>query len=204
MKDQEPHILLGAYILGGLDADEQREFEEHLGGCQQCRRDVAECAAIPGLLAKVDPADLVADPDDEVGGRPPRRNTRRWAVAGAALAGAAAVAVGVVVAIPNGPTPPTAGTVAVAEISGDVSGQLTLTPMPWGTAISFDITKLPRDGVFTLRTMDDHGRVEPAANWAAMPTGAGVVHGSSSIPMPQLRKVNVVDASNTVLATMER
>jgi anti-sigma-K factor RskA len=199
MNDDEPHDLLGAYVLGGLDADERRQFEDHLRGCSRCRRDVADCAPLPALLAKVDPADLAADTTDGGSG-----NTRRWWVAGAALAGAAAVAVGIaVVTIPGG-TPTTTGTYAVEEIAGEVSGMVTLTPKPWGTAVSLDVTKLPREGVFTLRTMDEHGRMEQAANWAAMPSGRGVVQGSTSIPMSQLRRLNVVDANNTVLATMER
>lgn len=200
MNDDEPHDLLGAYILGGLDADERRQFEDHVRGCSRCRRDVADCAPLPALLAKVDPADLAADATDGVSG-----NTRRWWAAGAALAAAAAVAVGIaVVTIPGSPPPPTTGTYAVAEIAGQVSGLVTLTPKPWGTALSLDVTKLPREGVFTLRTMDEHGRMEQAANWAAMPSGRGVVQGSTSIPMAQLRKLNVVDANNTVLATMDR
>jgi hypothetical protein len=202
----EPHVLLGAYVLGGLDADQRRQFEDHLGACPKCRRDLADCSALPALLAKVDPDDLAADTIAEVGDRSPRRNTRRrWWVAGAALAGAAAVAIGVAtVALPGEELPTGVGTYAVEEVTGDVGGMVTLTPKPWGTAISLDVTKLPTDGVFTLRTMDGHGRMEPAANWAAMPTGAGVVHGSTSIPMPQLRKLNIVDANNTVLATLER
>jgi hypothetical protein len=46
--------------------------------------------------------------------------------------------------------------------------------------------------------------MQPAATWAAMPTGAGVVQGATSIPMPKLRKLNIVDADNTVLASVER
>jgi anti-sigma-K factor RskA len=200
MNDEKPHDLLGAYVLGGLDADERRQFEDHLRGCSRCRRDVVDCAPLPGLLAKVDPADLAADAPDGVSG-----NTRRWWLAGAALAGAAAVAVGIAVAtIPGGSPPPATDTYAVEEIAGQVSGLVTLTPKPWGTAVSLDVTKLPREGVFTLRTMDEHGRMEQAANWAAMPSGRGVVQGSTSIPMSQLRNLNVVDANNTVLATMDR
>lgn len=211
--NDEPHILLGAYILGGLDADERAQFEAHLGECPQCRRDVSDYASLPALLSKVDPSDLAVDdtvgplsfPRTALERSPSRRDSRRWWTAGAALAGAAAVAVGVaVVIVPSDSSPPTAGRQAIEEISGKVSGMVTLTPMPWGTAISLDVTELPPAGVFTLRTMDDQGRMEPAANWAAMPTGAGVVHGSTSIPMSQLRKLNVVDADNTVLATMER
>ncbi|MGV0743361.1 anti-sigma factor family protein [Mycolicibacterium sp. XJ870] len=205
MNDDEPHVLLGAYVLGGLNADERRQFEEHLGDCPQCRRDLSDCAALPALLTNVDPADLDVELKDGVGDRSARRSSRWW-TAGAALAGAAAaVAIGVAtVTIPGEDPPAGVGTYAVNAITGDVGGMVTLTPMPWGTAISLDLKKLPAEGVFTLRTMDDRGRMEPAANWAGMPSGSGVVHGSTSIPMPQLRKLNVVDANNTVLATTER
>jgi anti-sigma-K factor RskA len=33
--------LLPAYALGALDADELREMEEHLAGCEECRRQLA-------------------------------------------------------------------------------------------------------------------------------------------------------------------
>jgi anti-sigma factor RsiW len=39
------HTLTGAYVLDALDADERREFEEHLRGCEPCTAEVA------GLLA---------------------------------------------------------------------------------------------------------------------------------------------------------
>jgi hypothetical protein len=86
----------------------------------------------------------------------------------------------------------------------DVTGVVTLTPMPWGTAISLNLHKLPTAGVFTLRTMDDDGHMQPAANWAATTNGVGLVKGATSIPMPRLRKLNVVDADNRVLATLQR
>jgi anti-sigma-K factor RskA len=49
------------YLLGGLEADERREFETHLDECDSCMRAVAELAGLPGLLAKVSPDDLLRD-----------------------------------------------------------------------------------------------------------------------------------------------
>lgn len=208
--NDDPHVLFGAYILGGLDAGERRQFEAHLRECAQCRRDVADCAGVPALLAKVDPADLVSDETlgviDERSPEP-QRNTRRWWRSGAVLAAAAAIAltVGIATVTLFGQSePPSAHTYAVHEVTGDVAGRVTLTPKPWGTAISLDLQKLPHQGVFTLRTMDGHGRMQPAANWAGMPTGRGVVQGATSIPMPELRTLNVVDTNDTVLATLQR
>lgn len=197
----DPHILLGAYILGGLDAAERRQFEAHLRECPQCQRDSADYAGVAALLAKVDPAELVADDSSP----PPARSARRWWISGAVLAGAAAVAVGIAtVTVTEQPESRLTDTYAVQEVTGDVAGLLTLTAKPWGTAISIDFEKLPRDGVFTLRTMDGQGLIQPAANWAGMPSGKGVVQGATSIQLSELRTLNVVDTNDAVLATVQR
>lgn len=197
----DPHILLGAYILGGLDAAERRQFEAHLRECPQCQRDSADYAGVAALLAKVDPAELVADDSSP----PPARSARRWWISGALLAGAAAVAVGIAtVTVTEQPESRLTDTYAVQEVTGDVAGLLTLTAKPWGTAISIDFEKLPRDGVFTLRTMDGQGLIQPAANWAGMPSGKGVVQGATSIQLSELRTLNVVDTNDAVLATVQR
>ena len=210
----DPHVLLGAYILGGLDADERGRCEAHLNDCAQCRAQAADFAALPSLLSKADPADLETEPTqggeselvlrDMLAARrfAAKRRVRRRVALGACAAVLAAVAL--VLVIPRGDsTPPGTGTFAMKSVAG-ASGSVTLTPKPWGTAIVLDLEQLPTDGVFTLRTMDDSGQMQPAATWAAMPTGAGVVQGATSIPMPKLRKLNIVDANNTVLASVER
>ncbi|MDH6196012.1 hypothetical protein M2272_002652 [Mycobacterium frederiksbergense] len=212
----EPHVLLGAYILGGLDAEERRQFEAHLNECAQCRAQAADLAPLPALLRKADPADLEAQPREDDGtvldlleglaarrAAAKRRIHRRMAVG----ACAASLVLGVLfVAIPRSdPTPPSTGTfVMKSVVAAGTTGSVTLTPKPWGTAISLDFDRLPTDGIFTLRTMDDSGEMQPAATWAATPNGAGVVEGATSIPTPKLRRLNIVDSNDTVLATMER
>ncbi|HKH08625.1 MAG TPA: zf-HC2 domain-containing protein, partial [Agromyces sp.] len=44
-----------AYVLGALSPVERREYEEHVAGCDECRRSIAELAPIPGLLARLTP-----------------------------------------------------------------------------------------------------------------------------------------------------
>jgi Putative zinc-finger len=213
---EEPHILLGAYILGGLDAHERRAFENHLDVCDRCRAEAADFAPLPALLSKADPANLESAtpagdfilPESFVARRAAirrQRSRRRIVTAAAALvAVAAAVVIGVVVIPGSHHSPPGTHTFAMQAAAADVTGVVTLTPMPWGTDISLDLQRLPTDGVFTLRTMDDSGYMQPAANWAATPNGTGQIKGATSIPMPKLRKLNVVDADNRVLATLQR
>ncbi len=61
-----------AYVLGALSADERREFEKHLEGCDRCRASVAELAGIPGILAKLPVAEAVAttELDEQPPGEP--------------------------------------------------------------------------------------------------------------------------------------
>ena len=147
-----------AYVLGALSPADRQAFETHLESCGACRRAVGEVAGLPGLLARVDPADL--DPDDaerpmalpvpdtllprllsEV--RRTRRRRRTWAV-GSAAAAAAAVAVGSV-----GITMSTQETSAGPEVPAQAMTQVSRTPLSaelamedvaWGTRLSITCT----------------------------------------------------------------
>ena len=39
---RDPHGAVGAYVADALDDDERTVFEQHLAGCESCRREVAE------------------------------------------------------------------------------------------------------------------------------------------------------------------
>ena len=49
---------LGAYVLGGLEPEEEREVREHLAHCPDCAREYAELAELPAKL------DLIEAPDE--------------------------------------------------------------------------------------------------------------------------------------------
>lgn len=95
------HALTAAYALHALDPEEEREFEEHLRGCEQCRTELAELRESAAALAYA--ADGPAPPPalrervleaartDNVVALPRRRMAAY--VAGAAAAAAIAVAV---------------------------------------------------------------------------------------------------------------
>lgn len=48
----EIHVLLGAYVLGGLNQADRHTFEDHLATCARCREDLARSAPLPGLLRR--------------------------------------------------------------------------------------------------------------------------------------------------------
>lgn len=55
-----PHQLLGAYLLGGLDDGDRAAFEAHLGRCPVCREDLAGLDTLPMLLDALPAADALA------------------------------------------------------------------------------------------------------------------------------------------------
>lgn len=48
----------GAYVLGALSPAERAAYERHLATCSFCREAVADIAVLPGLLGRLDPADM--------------------------------------------------------------------------------------------------------------------------------------------------
>ncbi|WP_412539278.1 zf-HC2 domain-containing protein [Longispora sp. K20-0274] len=57
--------LVGAYVLGALDDAERRAFDEHLTGCAECRREVAELEEVTDVLGEVPPEALLYGPPDD-------------------------------------------------------------------------------------------------------------------------------------------
>jgi hypothetical protein len=49
-----------AYVMGALDPADRRAFEAHLATCPQCSAAVAELAGMPGLLAQLSTAEVLA------------------------------------------------------------------------------------------------------------------------------------------------
>jgi anti-sigma-K factor RskA len=50
--------LVGGYVLGALEPDEMEEMRRHLAGCPYCGPEADRLAALPGLLDRIEPADV--------------------------------------------------------------------------------------------------------------------------------------------------
>jgi len=163
-----------AYVLGALSAADRQEFENHLRGCESCRKAVSDVAGLPGLLARVEPAQLErADeaprepvPETllprllrEVSRQQRRRRTRATAMAAAVAAAVAAVSVGVTTAVQDGRPP------AVSAPSADagpgramtqvhqtaLSARVAMEEVAWGTRLQITCTyRSQRYGASTL------------------------------------------------------
>ncbi|MFE1289941.1 anti-sigma factor domain-containing protein [Streptomyces sp. NPDC058751] len=59
---EDPHQLVGAYVLHALPAAEEASFENHLAGCAACRDEVAELSEVTLRLA----SDQDATPSPEL------------------------------------------------------------------------------------------------------------------------------------------
>jgi hypothetical protein len=50
--------LVGGYVLGALDPAEMDEMRLHVAGCPHCGPEADRLAALPGLLDRIEPADV--------------------------------------------------------------------------------------------------------------------------------------------------
>lgn len=159
-----------AYVLGALDDDERRAFEDHVRGCADCLAAVAEVGALPALLDLV-PAELVdrlAAHDPVTAGAvrprlaqvPPsllvgllaaaRRRTarRRRRVLAGALGALAAAVVALVLLVPTSPLSvapepaPAAGVqLTLRALSPTpITASARLEPVAWGTRMELTCT----------------------------------------------------------------
>ena len=107
----------GVYLLGALSPGERQAYERHLTTCAECRSEVSDLAALPGLLGRIDEAALaeVSTPAAPATVLPTvlskvrrrRRSRRTFAFAGALAAACLALVAGLL--MPPRPSSPNQG-----------------------------------------------------------------------------------------------
>jgi len=185
----------GAYVLGALTPAERSGYGRHLAGCAQCRDEVTDLAALPGLLGRLD-APAVADVTQ---GEPPTsatllpgllrraavlRRRARWRLA---LANAAALvlvvaltAVALLRIVPTRPGTATVGETHVAVLvpmtpagaGPEVAGQIALEPAGGGTRVDVhcvyvDHAAFQGEWHLTLVLYPRNGAPVTAQRWSA-------------------------------------
>lgn len=173
--DDHRHLrqLLGAYVLGQLEAGERTRLLAHLDGCPECRSEEGELREVAELLAEADP-DRLADPavppswlgDRVVSDVAALRRRRRWTMAAVAAVAATVVLAAALVASAGGPgngddelIPLAFGAAPIGvEASAGIEGK------PWGTVVHLTAAGL------------DAGQVYNA--WLARPDGSRVSAGT--------------------------
>jgi Putative zinc-finger len=221
------HELLGAYLLGGLDAAEARAFEEHLAGCAACRRELAELESLPALLDAVpvpaavalaagrpaEPAALepAALPEPQV--EPPlllelaarRRTSRRRRTALLAGVAAACLAAGLLAGpavggLLNPPPKPDAS----YSLQAENGMQLTvgLVKKTWGTELELEGRSMPLEGTLYLWVKDRDGGEELACGWTATPSGRIKVTGATPVQLAGISGVELRDEARKTVAAV--
>ncbi len=197
----------GAYVLGALDAEERRRFEQHLATCEVCRREVADLAPLPAFLARIESPGALTVPDSVLEQAQTRitsersellRSRGRWRWTAVAAVLLAAVLVGAVQLL--GEDTPQATPLAV-EASAAASGEITVASRQWGTAIDLRLQDLPaRDG-YVAWAVDREGTWQQVAAWGPTPSNRAVVSGASSVATADLARVVVTseDRSETIV-----
>lgn len=216
MNSADPHQLLGAYLLGGLDAADREACEAHLAACAACREELAGLETLPAILDALPVPDavaltvvstLAAAPDAPA---PPlllaklanrrRAVRRRWvalvgAVASACLA--AGLLAGPLLARPK---PPDA-TYSV-QSGGGLQFSIDLARKNWGTELAVNGSSLPQDGTLSLWVRDRAGSEDRACSWRATASGRARVMGATPIQLGSISSVELRDGTQNAVAVI--
>ena len=222
----DQHVLLGAYVLGGLSDDDHRAFSEHLRTCTQCQAELGQVSGLPRLLdlagpgggphlsttgAPGAPAPITTEPDherlttllNEVSRR--RRRRRSWisAISAAAAVGifAGGAWLGPSLFSSDAPTPPTKHVVAAAAPGSTVKVDVALVTRGWGTQLDIDCEDMPTDGEVLLWVIDRQGKESTAASWRATPSGYSRVTGATALRPNEIQSLEVRTGTGRVLAS---
>ena len=192
--------LLGAYVLGVLDRDEQAAVQTHLDGCAPCRREVDDLRQMEAALGEIPPeAFLEGPPPDgdlllqrtlrEVrrSGRREARRIRVFVIAAAVVAVVVALGAGAVIGRGTAPatqaakasSPPGARTGSATNTATGVSMNATVRAAAGWVRVSATVTGVAAGEQCRLFVVARDGSREPAGSWLASPSGSTTLDGAA-------------------------
>jgi hypothetical protein len=224
---EELQLLLGAFVLGGLDTAEHQAFSRHLRTCQVCQREAAQLSGLPALLDLVEPGSesgpadaAIREPDGLVSAETmapvalldrvrAERRRRRWRLAAVAavlvlVAGAVGASIRPITDRLN--APPTRGLVAAAAPltpgqSGPAQVEIDLVTRNWGTQLDVRGTGLPTDQVLFLAVTDRDGHRYDVASWTGTASGRTTLTAACWMKPGDIIQVQVHTREGTPVAT---
>jgi anti-sigma-K factor RskA len=203
--------LLGAYVLGQLDAPSRAAVEAHLPSCAPCRAEVTELGPVVVALQQLDPT---VSP----GGNPPEHlmddviehihqrqrsaaRQARWRRAGAGVLVAAsltgAFGLGSWFADSRG-GPPVVDVdlnVAAAGVSADAG----LVRHTWGTELKLEATGLTEGASYTVLFVGDDGARVGAGSFLGTGAKPVVCSVNAAIPLDAASELQITDAAGALV-----
>ncbi|MFI0722942.1 anti-sigma factor family protein [Streptomyces sp. NPDC021224] len=191
-----PHMDVGAYLLGALDDDEMARFETHLAECDLCGDELDQLGGVVPVLAELraDGVDLAGPPSGDAlldrllaqvaGARRSRR--RRLAVA---VAAAAVLVVGgpvvAVVSVQGSRSSAAQPGFSTQQHSGSdpatgVSAVVGVTDKGWGSVIDLRLTGVRGPLTCRLLVYAMDGDQQTVATWSVPADG----YGTDTQPVP--------------------
>jgi anti-sigma-K factor RskA/putative zinc finger protein len=157
--------LLGPYVMGALDPEDEREVEEHLQECASCREEARDLRLAHERLT--DLANATAPPPRELKGRVlmgmPRRETRRVPLVAAAAVLCALTVVGVLYTTGFFGTDEVASaTLESTDLAPEAGGELRVREDNPNAQAELEVWGLPRPGpneYYELWFGEEGGRV---------------------------------------------
>ncbi|MFJ4210552.1 anti-sigma factor family protein [Paenarthrobacter sp. NPDC089675] len=217
MNGETVHQLLGAYLLGGLEPEEARAFEDHLNGCAECRQELEGLESLPALLDAVPAADAVALTTS--GGTQPlapiepapqallvdlsarrRKSRRRWAAVVGAVA-AACLALGFL-AGPLLNQPPKPDATYSVESGNGLQLTVGMVKKTWGTELDVEGRSMPLEGTLYLWVKGRDGAEERTCGWTATPSGRIKITGATPVQLTGIAGVELRDESDKTVASI--
>lgn len=229
MNAPQSHADIGGYLLGMLDAREAWWAEQHLAGCESCRREVAALRAVEASLEDIPPELFLDGPDldDDLLVQRTLRRARAEAASRrtgrAFLVGAAAVAVlvfaiggGFAVGRSNtgdnvaGPSPSASaivpGTVTASATDSTTGAQLTatVTPAAGWVRVHATVSGIKQGERCRMLVVDKQGNPVIAGSWVIGPKAAAEgldVDGDALVAPGDVGKVKIVTLDGRTLVT---
>ena len=204
-----------AYVVGALSSADRRRFEDHLAGCAECRRAVAELSPTVGLLSRVSPeraqsidaergeGRIEGDGPDtalraevvSLGERRALRRRRTWWVAAAAAVVLLVAAIAIPVTIAR--TAPTASFALEAVEDIPLQASVRLTSVGWGTRIELDCrytsdANVPADGwPYALAVVGPDGATTSVSTWRALPGATARISAGTALAVSEISAVEI-------------
>ncbi|MDX3075333.1 anti-sigma factor family protein [Streptomyces sp. NPDC088354] len=190
----DPHVDVGAYVLGVLDDADMARFEEHLAICHQCGQQLDELSGLVPVLAELAPAGAGAplpSSDDAVLGkllgkvsdeRRTRARRRMFALAAsvALIIGGPTVAV---LASGGSDTPAThayAQEFKSSDSSTGVKATVGVNEKKWGSEVGLNLSGVQGPLTCRLVAIGKDGSQQTVSTWSVPTAG----YGTSAQPQP--------------------